>query len=51
MYLKYNDPSTWYKLRTIFNYPGVWAIINYRIANKLYIKVGKNYQGLLVGII
>ena len=34
---KNNDPALESNLEIIFNYPGVWAIINYRIANKLYV--------------
>jgi serine O-acetyltransferase len=33
---KKNDPALHSKLELIFNYPGVWAMIYYRIANKLY---------------
>jgi len=31
-----NDPALRSKLELFFNYPGVWAIANYRVANKLY---------------
>ena len=31
---KYNDPALESNLEIIFNYPGVWAIIHYRIANR-----------------
>lgn len=31
-----NDPALHSSFELLFNYPGVWAIVNYRIANKLY---------------
>ncbi len=31
-----NDPALHSKFELLFNYPGVWAIVNYRIANRLY---------------
>lgn len=47
---KNNDPALESNLEIIFNYPGVWAIINYRIANKLYVngfkKLGRVYSGI-----
>ena len=47
---KHNDPALNSKLEIIFNYPGVWAIINYRVANKLYIngfkKIARIYSGI-----
>lgn len=33
---KQNDPALHSKIELIFNYPGIWAIVNYRLANKLY---------------
>jgi len=33
-----NDPAIRSKVEIFFNYPGVWAIANYRIANWLYKK-------------
>lgn len=35
---KNNDPALESNFEVIFNYPGVWAIIHYRIANRLYLK-------------
>lgn len=35
---KINDPALNSTLELIFNYPGVWAIVNHRIANRLYKK-------------
>ena len=35
---KLNDPALDSKFELFFNYPGVWAIINHRIANRLYNK-------------
>ncbi|MFA6740307.1 MAG: serine O-acetyltransferase [Arcobacteraceae bacterium] len=47
---KNNDPALESNLEIIFNYPGVWAIINYRIANKLYVngfkKIARIYSGI-----
>ena len=47
---KHNDPALNSKLEIIFNYPGVWAIINYRVANKLYVngfkKIARIYSGI-----
>jgi serine O-acetyltransferase len=31
-----NDPAIKSKIEIFFNYPGFWAIVNYRIANRLY---------------
>ncbi len=42
-----NDPALNSKFELIFNYPGVWALINYRFAHKLY----KNNFKLLARII
>lgn len=47
---KNNDPALNSKLEIIFNYPGVWAIINYRVANKLYIKGFKKIARIYSGI-
>ena len=35
---KLNDPAFDSNFDIFFNYPGVWAIINYRVANRLYYK-------------
>ena len=47
---KNNDPALNSKLEIIFNYPGVWAIINHRVANRLYIngfkKLSRVYSGI-----
>lgn len=47
---KSNDPALNSKLEIFFNYPGVWAIINHRIANKLYVngfkKLARVYSGI-----
>ena len=45
-----NDPALDNNLELVFNYPGVWAIINYRIANKLYYKGWKNLSRVISGI-
>ena len=47
---KNNDPALESNLEIIFNYPGVWAIINHRVANRLYIngfkKLARIYSGI-----
>ena len=45
-----NDPALDNNLELVFNYPGVWAIINYRIANKLYYKGWKKLSRVINGI-
>ncbi len=47
---KNNDPALDNNLELFFNYPGVWAIINYRIANKLYYKGWKKLSRVISGI-
>jgi serine O-acetyltransferase len=45
-----NDPALESNLEIIFNYPGVWAIINHRVANRLYVngfkKLARIYSGI-----
>ncbi len=45
---KKNDPALHSRFELFFNYPGVWAIVNYRIANKLY-KSGFKFLGRMYG--
>jgi serine O-acetyltransferase len=47
---KQNDPALHSKIELIFNYPGVWAIINHRIANSLYKKNFKILARIVGGI-
>ncbi len=47
---KLNDPALDSKFELFFNYPGVWAIINHRIANRLYNSGFKIIARALVGI-
>ena len=47
---KQNDPALNSTLELVFNYPGVWAIINYRVANKLYLKNFKITGRIIMGI-
>jgi serine O-acetyltransferase len=44
------DPAINSKIELFFNYPGVWAIFWYRIANKLYKKGFKLIARILMGI-
>jgi serine O-acetyltransferase len=46
---KQNDPALHSQLELIFNYPGVWAIVNYRIANRLYKKGFKRFARIISG--
>ncbi|MBA1437497.1 MAG: serine O-acetyltransferase [Epsilonproteobacteria bacterium] len=45
-----NDPALNSKLDFLFNYPGVWAIVWYRVAHKLYHKNFKKTARILMGI-
>ncbi|MFA7085824.1 MAG: serine O-acetyltransferase [Aliarcobacter sp.] len=47
---KNNDPALESNFEIIFNYPGVWAIIHYRIANRLYLKGFKILSRIYSGI-
>lgn len=47
---KNNDPALESNFEVIFNYPGVWAIIHYRIANRLYLKGFKILSRIYSGI-
>lgn len=47
---KINDPAFDSTLELFFNYPGIWAIVNYRIANKLYTKGFKRLARVISGI-
>ena len=47
---KNNDPALNSNLEIFFNYPGVWAIINYRIANRLYQRGFKRIARVYSGI-
>ncbi len=44
------DPAINSKWEILFNYPGVWAIINYRVANSLYKKGWKLLARAIMGI-
>ena len=47
---KLNDPALNSNLELIFNYPGVWAIINHRIAHRLYRKNFKLLSRIIMGL-
>jgi len=47
---KLNDPVLESNFEIFFNYPGVWAIINHRIANRLYYKGLKKLARVITGI-
>ena len=46
---KLNDPVLDSNFELFFNYPGVWAIINYRVANRLYTKGFKKLARAISG--
>ena len=45
-----NDPAFSSNLDFLFNYPGVWAIVWYRIANRLYRANWKRLAKIIMGI-
>ncbi|NVJ53572.1 MAG: serine O-acetyltransferase [Campylobacteraceae bacterium] len=47
---KLNDPALESSFELFFNYPGVWAIMNHRIANRLYNRGWTKTARALVGI-
>ena len=44
-----NDPAIKSKIELLFNYPGFWAIVNYRIANRLYKKGFRKFGRFIMG--
>lgn len=44
-----NDPALNSKFELLFNYPGVWALINYRFAHKLYVNNFKLISRIIMG--
>ncbi len=44
------DPAIKSKIELFFNYPGVWAIINYRVANWFYKKNFKVIARIIMGL-
>ncbi len=45
-----NDPAITSRLELLTNYPGVWALIHYRIANRLYKRGWKIPARIIMGI-
>lgn len=45
-----NDPAITSRCELLFNYPGVWAIFYYRIANRLYIRGWKRFARFITGV-
>lgn len=45
-----NDPAIRSRFELFFNYPGIWAIVNYRVANWLYCRNFKVLGRVLMGI-
>ena len=46
---KKNDPALHSKIELLFNYPGVWAIVNYRISHNLHKKGFKRLARIFSG--
>ena len=44
------DPAIKNEFEVLFNYPGVWALVNYRIANRIYKKGFKLLARAIMGI-
>lgn len=47
---KVNDPALHSTFELLFNYPGIWAIIHYRLSNRLYKAGFKAFARILSGI-
>jgi len=45
-----NDPAFNSKIELFFNYPGVWALANYRVAHTLHVKGFKALARVIMGI-
>lgn len=45
-----NDPAFRSKIELFFNYPGVWAIVNYRVANALHVRGFKKLSRIIMGM-
>lgn len=45
-----NDPAISSRIEFLFNYPGVWAIFWYRIANRLYRKNFRSLSRIIMGL-
>lgn len=45
-----HDPAINSKIELFFNYPGVWALINYRIAHALHVKGFRTFARAIMGI-
>jgi len=45
-----NDPAITSRFELFTNYPGVWALINYRIANRLYKRGWRRFARIMMGL-
>ena len=45
-----NDPALRSRVELFFNYPGVWALVNYRIAHALHLKGFRRLSRVIMGI-
>jgi len=48
--VKNRDPAFKNKVELLYAYPGVWALVNYRIANKIYKKGFKRFARFIMSI-
>ena len=45
-----NDPAFHSRIELLFNYPGLWAIVNYRVANRFYKNGFKRVARVISGL-
>ncbi len=45
-----NDPALRSRVELVFNYPGVWALVNYRVAHALHVKGFRRLARVIMGI-
>ncbi|MBE0495646.1 MAG: serine O-acetyltransferase [Campylobacterales bacterium] len=45
-----NDPAIRSRVELIFNYPGVWALVNYRVAHALHVRGFRRFARVIMGI-
>lgn len=45
-----HDPALNSKIELFFNYPGVWALVNYRLAHALHVKGFKRLARIIMGL-
>ena len=45
-----NDPAIRSRVELVFNYPGVWALANYRVAHALHVRGFRRFARVIMGI-